>query len=584
MISRLLRDAPKKEGRIPPAPIPGGREEVKSRSPLREPGRRTHIALALVFFASLILSLVSLSHAAFWDDEAQVGIIAKNYLATGHLTGWDGRNLYAYRNGTLLDANLRYINPPLDCLVAAASFRVFHASTWAGRLPFVLAGWAGLWVFLWVLRRDFRERPHLHGYALGTLALSTLFLLNIRTCRYYALSLLFSLLIFYFYRRALAGKRWGDFLWLAAAAAFAFYSSFLLGGAFLLALGGIHFLFHRREFTRQDWTKAATAALVFALLTLPYAVSHQIWVRHDSPVTEPWLARRLTLLWWNVRDLGLINSFPWLAGIGLAFVFLRCRPAAGDTCAVREWDSVREWAALAFGYVFFLALFSPQPTRGTGIADVRYLLPAAPFLAGLIGFLLQQVHRRRPLVAVTLFLVLISSNLFSLTPANTEFRWLLPAYIAEVSRPYPTANEAAADFLLQNARQDDRVLAAPDYLDYPIQFYAGDKIRLCSQLDDRTLLPLARLRGLNAPLFMEENFPDWILCFGAQGDTRDMLAYFGRRHQEAGKPVRNSYRLVQVLDVYSGETQRPELPWHSFGPRRDFDPRSQAVYIFQRRR
>lgn len=540
--------------------------------------RRTHLVLALFFVLSLVLSLVSLGHAAFWDDEAQVGIIAKNYLATGHLTGWDGRNLYAYRNGTLLDSHLRYINPPLDCLAVAASFFIFHASTWAGRFPFVLAGWASLWVFLLILRRDFPGRSLLHCYAFGTLALSTLFLLNIRTCRYYAFSLLFSLLIVYFYQRALAEKRLSDFMCLALSATLAFYASFLLGGAFLLALWAVHCLFHRNAVVRQDWGKLAGTVFVFALLTMPYALSNHVWIRHDSPVTEPWLPRRLTLLWWNLRDLGLINCFPWLAGIGLVLALARLRPEGRDVSAIGEW------AALAFGYVFFLALFSPQPTRGAIMADVRYLIPAAPFLAGLIGFLLWQVHRRSPPAAAACFLILISSNAFNWMPWNTEFRWLLPAYIAEISHPYPTANQAAADFLLQNARQDDSVFAAPDYLDYPLQFYAGNKIRLCGQLDYRTPLPLACVRRLGAPLFIEESVPDWIICFGAQPDTSDMLHYFGRRHTEIGHPMGASYRLVQVLDVFSGETQRPELPWHSFGARQDFDRRSQAVYIFQRGR
>ena len=69
------------------------------------------------------VSLVQLGNTYFWDDEAHVGIIAKNYLATGGLTGWDGRNLLAFRNGSLLDNHLRIINPPLEYVVTAASFR-----------------------------------------------------------------------------------------------------------------------------------------------------------------------------------------------------------------------------------------------------------------------------------------------------------------------------------------------------------------------------------------------------------------------------------------------------------------------------
>src|SRR5258708_31708382 len=88
--------------------------------------RPARIRPAAAFFAVLVavsatLALTRLDNAALWDDEAQVAIIARNVVHTGHLTGWDGRNLFAYHNGTLLDNQFRPINPPLDFLITAAS-------------------------------------------------------------------------------------------------------------------------------------------------------------------------------------------------------------------------------------------------------------------------------------------------------------------------------------------------------------------------------------------------------------------------------------------------------------------------------
>src|SRR5437868_4275971 len=112
----------------------------------------------ILFLLSACLTLTRLDQTAFWDDEAQVGIIARNLVNTGRVTGWDGRNLFAYGDGVLLDRNLRSVNPPLDYLCAAASFRLFGVSTWAGRLPFALFGLASLAVLFLLLRREFGAR------------------------------------------------------------------------------------------------------------------------------------------------------------------------------------------------------------------------------------------------------------------------------------------------------------------------------------------------------------------------------------------------------------------------------------------
>ena len=95
--------------------------------------RKRYIIIAVfIFIVCCYLSLSRLGDTYFWDDEAQVGIIAKNLADQGKLTGWDGRNLYAYRNGTLLDEDLRPINPPLDYLLAAASLQDFHTVHFCG--------------------------------------------------------------------------------------------------------------------------------------------------------------------------------------------------------------------------------------------------------------------------------------------------------------------------------------------------------------------------------------------------------------------------------------------------------------------
>jgi Dolichyl-phosphate-mannose-protein mannosyltransferase len=527
-----------------------------------------------MFLAVIYLSVTGLAHTYFWDDEAHVAIIARNVLATGHLTAWDGRNLHAYRNGSVLDKNLRQLGPPLDSLLVAGSFRLFGSSTWAGRLPFVVVGLTSLAIFWLLVHHDFGPEKPTCLYAVSVLGFSPIFLLNIRQCRYYALSLLFSLLAFYAYRRCLATKRLRHFIGLAGASVLLFYSNYFLCVAFLLSLGVVHGMFYGRHFESKEWGKVALAIALFAVATVPHV--ERVLHYPDLGQGGSWIARRLTLWWWNMRDLNLLACLPWTIAVGLFYVLLRYRQSI-PTARI-AW----QWVTFSVAFVAFVALFSPQPTTVSTIADIRYLIIVVPFLAGLAGIFLGFVHQRMQVLACTLLTVLVTTNVLTFTPFERQFRWLLPAYIGEIHRAYPTSYEAAVAFLNKYAAPDDVVFTSPEYTHPPLIFYVGEKVRVCCLLNYHTRLPRATVHSLSAPLFIEEQFPQWFVAFGNHPQMWELLHFFSRSHQRDNKTIRFSYPLVEVLDVYWRATHRPELPWHTFGPKTNFDRRAEAVYIFQR--
>jgi len=82
-------------------------------------------------------------------------------------------------------------------------------------------------------------------------------------------------------------------------------------------------------------------------------------------------------------------------------------------------------------------------------------------------------------------------------------------------------------------------------MNYPLMFFLGGKVRFCGLLAYDTKLPKDTLKKLNAPLFREENFPDWIVSFGAHGEVRELLTYFSRAHTENGRKMRDRYQLVE---------------------------------------
>ena len=555
-------------------------DEKQSRSihPLRwGVSSRAWVAAFIIVFSGY-LAFTGLDNVAFWDDEATVSILAKNFLSTGQFTGWDGRNLYAYRNGLTLNRDLTANEPPLDLLTAALSFRIFGISTWAARVPFVLAGLVSLLVFALVLREDVGVDSWLWVYALGVLAFSTNFLLLITECRYYALSLLFALTTYYAYQRCLRNRRTGWFIFLAVSALLLFFSQYLIGGAFLFALCILHLMFHRSEWSPRDWGKAALAVGLFVIVSLPYSINHQIWSRlflHE-PSSNPWLVDRLILFFRHLRDINVIGALPW-AALSLLALLLLLR---------RERQLLRkslEWATLGLGSVLVLSLLSLQRTdfAWAGV-ETRYFVAVLPFFAGLKGTMLWLVHRWKKLAAVFLFVLMVCSNFFTLGPFNTALRWPLPDYILEVHNEYPTAASAVSDYLRQNAQKDELVVAHPSHFNWPLMFYVGDKVKFCCFLDKRSPFSKDDLRDLHAPLFKDENYPDWVILVGGWPNHVDFLLTFSRPHWEGQHRVGYDYQLARQLDVYWRQTQKPELLRHSFGPRTDFDRQWEGVYIYRR--
>jgi 4-amino-4-deoxy-L-arabinose transferase-like glycosyltransferase len=537
--------------------------------------KREYVGIAIIM-ASAVLTLVSLDHTPFWDDEADVAIVTRNLLKSGRLTGWDGRNLLAYHNGGLLDENLRPRDAPLHYFITAPAFALFGESTWSARFPFVLAGLLALGTLAVLVRRDFGTDSALWVYATAAMGLSLVFILNVRQCRYYSASLLCSLLAFLCYRRCLATRRAIDFIMIAVASVGMFYSNFLLCAVFLLSTAAVHLAFHGRAFERRDWAKIGLSVVIFLSATLPYALRYRIWVRPDMFYDTAQGVHRAALFWWNLQDLNEIALLPWAVVAGLVFVLL---------CRYRRTSHARvalEYGVLILSYTLFLAVFSPRPPISGMIHTVRYLIPILPFTAALVAVLAMFIHQRSRLMAPALLAIAVICNVFSITPWKREFRWLLPAYIHELAHPYPTCYSAVVEYLGDNAKQDETVFTWPTYTNYPIMFYLGDRLRFAGTLTRETHLPLDTLAALQAPLFIEEQYPTWFVAFGLTNSTMQVLRNLTRRHSTNGVRTQYQYTLLKTLDVYWFDTSRPELPMHSFGPKEDYDPRAEAVYVFRR--
>ena len=528
---------------------------------------------ALVLAVGCYLIFKSLDGTYFWDDEAEVGIFARNLLHRGELTGWDGRNLFVFRDGNTTDADLLSLQPPLMFYLTAASFALFGENTWAGRLPHALCGVLSM-VLLWrVLRRDLPARPLAAVYGLAAYAGCLSFILSARTCRYYAVCLAAAVAVYDFYGMCRQHDKAWMYAGLAVSAATLFFGNYLVAGVFLLALTGTHFAVRRREWTFKQHVKLTAAAALFALLVIPYSVAHQIWVRNDMyPSMAPWFIAKPMFLWLYVRDLNRINVLPFLALFGLLAL---CWKAP-------TWRRpLLTYLGLGLGYTLIMAGATPQPYRPGMPCDVRYLIGAIPFALAAVGIGLAWLHERKAWVAAVALVVLVCTNAFTV-PRDFAYQFLMPRYLREIHQPYPTAEQMAVEALRVAARQDDLVMTIPDYNGIPLQFYAGDQLRICCNASNGSPLRALGVQRFAAHVFQQETFPDWIVAYGNEPNRDMMLGFMQRPHHENGVPRQYRYNMVRRLGVYGKNTQRPELPSHAFGPVTDYDQDTLDVYLFKR--
>lgn len=562
------------------------------------------VLICILFATTAYFSIARLGSPELWNDEAHVAVFARNFLQTGRWSAWDGRNLAgADRNGIYLTPQLTTVLPQLDFVVTAASFRLFGVSTWSARLFFGLAGIASVaLLFLWI-KIEAPNQPELRLYAAALLGMSAPWLLYVRTCRYYSLAAMLLLGCLIGYAKYFQTKNWRWLGLMTASAVLLFQASSLICAASLLALALRHFLLNASSCKKRDWLLCCGSGLLFILLSLPYLFAYTLPYKaackfESGGSSAPWLLNTMTLLWWNIREMNATNLMPWT----IAACLVACWIAINHEVLPQEINqALAGWTCLAGGFLMGLVLLSPQSIETTTLADIRYLSPAIPIFAALGGIVLAVIHKKSVVAGSVMLAMLLTTTLPGIWPSSAwSFRWLLPAFIKEIHQPYPTSCSALAQYLHERANKDDRVVVVPDFYYMPLQFYVGDHILIRGLMDSKSPLPADKINHLDSTLYAEHLFPEWIVSCGLQPTMEATLQFYMRSFDsEEGSEKSYNYELQADLPVYWGESYRPELPWHSFGPRspktddkpaapwyslepETFDMRNEAVYVFKR--
>ncbi|MCK9460905.1 MAG: glycosyltransferase family 39 protein [Proteobacteria bacterium] len=515
---------------------------------------------AVAVAAACALAFSGIGADKLWDDEANTAVFARNLLATGELTAWDGKNVIGFRDGGELDENLKNVfMPPLQYWLAAGGLALFGGDEVGLRAPFVLAGLACL-VALAFLARRLPGAGLTWSVAVWIAALSPAFLLYMRNCRYYAPGSALAIGVLALAvgpigsRRALAFRALGA----AVCGALLMLTNYFNAVAALAALPLLALLPAQRT-RRHVFVSAAAFVASGAVGAYVLATTNPF----DAPVPRPdeavGIARLATLLWWNLRDLGTFEFLPvtLMPVLVLPFLFRRL---AGLRPAARA-------GLVAIGMILIAlmttAAFSPQSVSRSTIADMRYLVPLIP-----LGAIATAVALRilwglaRPLAAV-IACVVVFSNVLHLGFLGEYNGWLPPKgiqctlcqYVEEVATDRTTTTEALIDYI-EKLPKEEVLLVFPAYMGFSAMYYLPDREFCCQLRADHPLTPALRAE-----------LPEYVFWEKAKASMALISAprpYLPEGPLSISGVDMGHFKYVEMLDIPPRDCSRPEIPWHAF--------------------
>ncbi|MGH7942177.1 MAG: ArnT family glycosyltransferase [Limisphaerales bacterium] len=427
------------------------------------------IACIYLFLGAVgfFLAFCNLDGRLFWADEGENAVLARNILKFGVPKVDDGVN-HISLHGDRFDARdgVWTWSPWLPEYVTAASFAIFGQTTWAGRAPFAFIGWltvAALGAATWKIYRS-RRMTLAAMLLLGT---SEVFLLHIRQCRYYSITVFAEILVIYGIYQILTKNKSGPWLILIGLAV-QFYCNYTIAAANVPLLLVLAWNLFREN-------KSSALPLLFSLgvlflISVPWVLYSEVWRQASAEPHDPWSK---TLRFYVVQF--HFHFFPWCVVLLPIYGWLVKHFSKPSVSAAMD-DRLPPPLRLE-RYLFVLPfLYTPVLLVMPG-GYLRYLLPILPAMCLLVAAWLFRYIRWTALALALLFIQCVS-NAFSVAAdpfaRQMPLRSPLADFVFGELLPYQDRFTDVLAFFKKNAQPGDELVSWNP--EFPLMFYTRLKI------------------------------------------------------------------------------------------------------------
>jgi hypothetical protein len=363
-----------------------------------------------------LLVLTGLGKDNLWADEGDTATFGANITKFGIPKAWDGVTFVDSDRGARLNHELTLVTSPwLQYYAVAPSFALFGKNTFSARLPFAIAGWLTVLLAYRIVLQTTANRWAAFCAA-SILIGSVQFVLFCRQCRYYALSMLLTILLVSIFLKMKSSRE-----------------------CVLFALTGI-FLFHAHPI-------GAGPLIALGILTIvyrPFCVQRRrFWM--VAPAIIAWTAPSILIGGSGYAEsMGRVQSIPQFAGRVVQY-FIECAsvtPLLGIAIMAVYWGARKArhrnritssesptierpvtdygeailFITLTTLLVFAATVAATQSADSLWRIGIRYTTSLFPLLAITAAILIDKISANRTFIALALVAILVLTKFAQLTP------------------------------------------------------------------------------------------------------------------------------------------------------------------------
>ena len=500
-----------------------------------------------------------LGNYALWDDETMVTLAARGIIETGDTTAVHGKNVVAFREGFVLRGLADRSTPPLSSYVAATSIWLFGSSPIAARLPFAVMGFSLMLLAAYLLLRSYLSPAALSVYFIAILG-NTSLMLFLRQCRYYAPAILLSIVIILVYLQW--KKNRVQLIGVSILFVLLFAANYMSCAALAVCLAADYFLFKRKS----NPLSLGEIFMCAVIIALPCLLIAMVWnplgTKFGNYAQANNLIDRLILFFWNLRDMNRAEFF--VGGLLLA---------AFPIALIKRDLWIVRGVIFILIYTLIVSFVSPQIVKKASLADIRYLAPLIPVGIAIGVRTVLLLFPKHQGLAVAIAIPVFLTNILNGGGFSQEGIRSVPLeFCGELLSPPEEPYTPVSRWINEKVPLDSSVWVLPDYMTYPLMYHAPNAV-YAWQLDPKQKsegqfkdLPDIHFKGLE--------LPDYIIIFGPMvTQIRAMLQQWSQQGAD--------YQEIYRINTFWKDLYRPELFWRTFKPITEFDPDTQAIYIFK---
>lgn len=480
--------------------------------------------LILLLVAGVFLIFANLGNIYLWQDEAETAVLAKNVLKFGFPRAFDGKNL--------VDHSLEYrtnyawvYHPWLQFYLTAASFALLGSTTFAARLPFAIFGFGAI-LLTYLLAKRLTNNKTVARLATLLLVFSVPFLLHVRQCRWFALTIFFTPLVLLAYLDFIENRKHGAIKFIFSCILL-FHSNH---GLFIAVFGAlfIHYiLFYLRG---RRLRQILPILFTIALFTLPWLFYSIAWQHFTFLYTKGWQRELFELdhLRQNFEFyFRVINKYIVPVAFFSIIALFRLIKNKINPFSSKALKKSSIWLVLLVIFAsIFLLLFVDQ-------RQLRYITNLIPLLLILAAIVLTDWMKSSKLLTGIVIVGIIFSNFFN----NPKIKFHLFNYFYEITHDYNGPNEGIVKYLAANA-QSGQTVKTP-YGNRVLIFYTDLIIEN----------PVAFTK--------EETYPDWIILRKDWIEPAFFKSDYFNQIQKRYKKI-----VLDYPDIMWGN--RPEPGYHKY--------------------